>query len=89
MNTALLLTDPTDIGQFTARLLFPAWQRRTIVTALAEAGFAVEVYRTAFSAGGQIGTVTELQRFRRDGNGRTETTQKSRFRAVAGALALS
>jgi hypothetical protein len=65
MNTGLLLTDPAGIDQFTARLLFPAWQRKTIVAALIEAGFAVEVYRTVFSAGGQIGTATELQRFRR------------------------
>lgn len=64
MNTGIVLTDQETIGQFTATLIFPTWQRRAIVIALRQAGFAAEVYRTPFSAGRQIGSATELQRFR-------------------------
>jgi hypothetical protein len=64
MNTGMVLTDHESIGQFTATLTFPTWQRRPIVIALRQAGFATEVYRTPFSSGIQIGSARELQRFR-------------------------
>jgi hypothetical protein len=65
MNTGVVLTDAAAIGQSTATVLLPAWHRSSVIDAIRNAGFDVEVYPTVFSAGGEIGSLTELDRFRR------------------------
>jgi len=64
MNTGVVLTDSKTLGTGTAVLSFRGGIRRTIVSALREAGFTVEDYATATSAGGNLGSVAELERFR-------------------------
>jgi hypothetical protein len=64
VNTGVVLTDSQALGTQTAVLMFAGWQRRRIVVALRDAGFTVEEYATATSAGGNLGSVAELERFR-------------------------
>jgi len=64
MNTGVVLTDAATLGTGTAVLGFRGGIRRTIVSALREAGFEVEDHATATSAGGNLGSVAELERFR-------------------------
>jgi hypothetical protein len=52
LNTAVVV----EADHETALASLPGWMRRTVVRALAEAGFVVEVTRTTFSlAGGRAG----------------------------------
>jgi hypothetical protein len=66
MNSGLVLVDGAGSSSTVGVVLLPGWQRRPLVSAAERAGFDVTVYRTHFSAGGTIGTASELERFRRD-----------------------
>ena len=65
LNTGVILVDHRQAGSgATGVLQMPAWNRRPLIAALRRAGFAPEVYRTRTSMGGQIGSESELSRFR-------------------------
>ena len=65
LNTGVILVDHRQAGgAATAVLQMPTWNRRPLIAALRSAGFAPEVYRTQTSMGGQIGSESELSRFR-------------------------
>jgi hypothetical protein len=66
MNTGLVLVDSASPARIVGVVLLTAWQRRAVVAAATSAGFEVTVYRTSLSAGGGIGSVSELERFRRE-----------------------
>jgi hypothetical protein len=65
MNSGVVLVDSTSASPFIGVVLLTAWQRRSLVNAARAAGFNVSVYRTWSSAAGRIGSVAELERFRR------------------------
>jgi len=65
MNSGVVLVDPAQPNQWTGVVLVTSWQRRRVVRALADAGFEVADYATLFSAGGNLGTIAELDRFTR------------------------
>jgi hypothetical protein len=65
LNSGVVLVDPVALGTGTAVVQLPGWDRRRLVDTLSRAGFAVDVHRTAFSMGSNIGSVAELQRLRR------------------------
>lgn len=65
MNSGLALVDATPASHTVGLVLLTAWQRRAVVATARGAGFDVSVHRTWLSAGGGIGSVTELERFRR------------------------
>lgn len=79
MNSGLVLVDSTP-GSRTVGLMLLGGRgaRREVVVAAEIAGFDVEVYRTWFSAGGGIGSVAELDRFRREHN-KTPTAYRRHF----------
>lgn len=65
MNSGIVLVDhsepsPSGVGV----VLLTAWQRRSVVDAARSAGFDVTVINTWTSAGGNIGSRSELDRFR-------------------------
>ncbi|HEX9683886.1 MAG TPA: hypothetical protein VGA13_12450 [Acidimicrobiales bacterium] len=68
MNSGLVLVNAAPASHTVGLVLLTAWQRRAVVAAARSAGFDVSVHRTWLSAGGGIGSVTELERFRREHN---------------------
>jgi hypothetical protein len=64
LNTGVVLADEERLGTRTAVVQMPSWARRRLVDALHRGGFEVEQYRTRSSMGGQIGSLSELRRFR-------------------------
>ena len=66
MNTGLVLVDSAAPARTVGLVLLTAWHRRAVASAAAAAGFEVTVYRTMLSAGGGIGSVSELERFRQE-----------------------
>jgi hypothetical protein len=65
LNTGVVLVDPDTLGEGTAVVQMPGWQRRRLVVALTECGFAVDAHQTAFSMGSGIGSQAELDWLRR------------------------
>lgn len=66
MNSGLVLVDSDPLAPSVGVVLLSAGQRRAVVAAARTAGFDVSVHRTWLSAGGGIGSVAELERFRRE-----------------------
>jgi hypothetical protein len=66
MNSGLVLVDSAGSPHKVGRVLLTSGQRRAVVSAATTAGFDATVYPTWISAGGGIGSVTELARFRRE-----------------------
>lgn len=65
LKTGVILVDYGQTGsRRTGVLQMASWNRRPLIAALRSAGFAPEVFRTRTSMGGQIGSETELSRFR-------------------------
>lgn len=66
MNSGLALVDAAGSSHTVGLVLLTGGQRRAVISAAESAGFDVSVYRTWLSAGGGIGSVSELERFRRE-----------------------
>lgn len=66
MNSGLVLLSKASSSVYAGVVLLTSWQRDAALRAAREAGFAVTVYRTWFSAGGAIGSAAELERFKRN-----------------------
>jgi len=65
LNTGVVLVDPDTLAGGTAVVQMPGWHRRRVVPALDASRLAVDVHRTAFSIGSDIGSQAELDRLRR------------------------
>jgi hypothetical protein len=59
-----MIGDPAHGDPVLAVVQMAAWVRRSLVPAAAAAGFKVERFRTWFSIGQEIGSRSELERFR-------------------------
>jgi hypothetical protein len=65
INSAQVLLSDADLAEpATAVVQMPVWTRRSLVPVLRRAGFHVERYRTWISIGQEIGSRSELRRFR-------------------------
>lgn len=65
MNSGVVIADSTGPARRVGVIRVAAWRRRRFVKAATVAGFSVEVHRTCFSSGDGIGSISELERFRR------------------------
>jgi hypothetical protein len=63
MNSGVVLVD--QVSSLTGVALLSIWQRNAFVSEAKLAGFDVGTYKTWSSAGGSIGSLSELVRFRR------------------------
>lgn len=65
MNSGIVLVDQNAAESLTGTVTLTGGQRRWVIDSARAAGFEVDLYKTWTSAGGSIGSVAELERFRR------------------------